>query len=288
MNLSHKTGKLYIVPTPIGNLNDITKRALEILKKVDLIIAEDTRHTKILLRNYNIHNNLTCLHKYNENKKTKNIIKYIQTKKHVALVSNAGTPIINDPGFYLLKQCILFKNIEIIPIPGACAIITALIASGLPTNRFCYEGFLPSNKSARKKILELLKNETRTMIFFESPNRLTSTLIDIKNIFGENRNIVIAKELTKIWELIQRLPVLQMLKWISNNNNILKGEFIILIQGCEKPNKQDIKNKIFNTFNILKKVLNEKEAALYTTKIHAVKKNYLYEFLFKKNMNNLI
>ncbi|QCI26629.1 16S rRNA (cytidine(1402)-2'-O)-methyltransferase [Buchnera aphidicola (Thelaxes californica)] len=282
MNINEQQGILYIVPTPIGNLSDMTYRATKILKTVDCIAAENTRHTQFLLQTYDINNKLISLHKYNEKNKTNIIINYLKNKKNIALVSNAGTPMISDPGFYLLQQCLLYQNIKIVPLPGACAIITALIASGLPTNQFIYEGFLPSSKIARIKKIQLLLNETRTTIFYESPHRLLFTLQDIQQILGKDKNIVIVKELTKIWESIIRMPVIQAIQLINNHNFILKGEIVLLIQGIIKKKKKNNNVKILHTFNILKNVLTTQKAAYYTSKIHNLKKNFLYKYIFKK------
>ncbi|WP_343155194.1 16S rRNA (cytidine(1402)-2'-O)-methyltransferase [Buchnera aphidicola (Kurisakia onigurumii)] len=283
-NKIEKLGTLYLVPTPIGNLLDITQRALIVLKTVDIIAAEDTRHTKILLKKFKIKNNLISFHKFNEKLRTKKIIEYLKNKKNVALVSNAGTPIINDPGFYLISQCIdLYKKINIVPLPGPCAAITALIASGCSTKKFCYEGFIPSKKNTRIKLFNSLKKERRTIIFYESSIRLINSLIDIKNILGKDRYIVISKELTKKWEYIHRGFIEDVIFWIQEDHMRSKGEIVLIIKEKNKKYIKKEKNKkIFKTFKILKKILTEKEASKIAVKIHKTKKNYFYKYLFKK------
>ncbi|QCI18081.1 16S rRNA (cytidine(1402)-2'-O)-methyltransferase [Buchnera aphidicola (Aphis nasturtii)] len=278
MNLFKNTGILYIVPTPIGNLSDITYRALETLKSVDLIACENIKHTNILLKHFNIKNILITFNKINESQKSNNLIEELKKGKKIALVSNAGTPLINDPGYLLIKKCHLF-NIQILPLPGPCAAITALIASGLSTHRFCYEGFLPSKKQLRRDLLNSLKKEKRTMIFYESKHRIIETIKDIINEIGENRHIVIAREITKKWEIIYGNKAYLMLSWIKEDENRYnKGENVIIIDGYKEFKNVNISDKIINTFTILRTVLSLKQSVLITSKIHKIKKNNLYQY----------
>lgn len=272
---------LYIVPTPIGNLKDITLRAIEILKKVDLIAAEDKQHTKILLKHFSIKNKVTSLNIKNENKKAKKLINQLKNKKKIALVSKAGTPIINDPGYKLIIYCYKYK-IKIIPLPGPCAAITALSSSGLPANQFCYQGFLPSNYKKRKKNIYKLLNERRTTIFYESPKRIKNTLKDISNILGSSKLISISRELTKIWESIYRAPVSEMIKLIKKTN--FKGEIVLIIDGCNKnDNNKKINTKTKETIELLQKNLSNKDTISITSKIYNINKNILYKYIIKKN-----
>ncbi len=218
-------GKLYIVATPIGNLEDITIRALNILKEVDLIAAEDTRHTLKLLNHYEITKPLISYHRHNEETKKEVLIKKLKNGENIALVSDAGTPGICDPGAEVIKEAIA-KNIEIIPIPGACALVNALICSGIDTSEFIFLGFLPLNKKLRKTKLEEIEKSTKTMIIYEAPHKLNSTLEDLKDIL-EDRQIVIAREITKIHEEFMRGTVEELI----NNVDNLKGEFVIIIEG---------------------------------------------------------
>jgi 16S rRNA (cytidine1402-2'-O)-methyltransferase len=224
------SGKLYIVSTPIGNLKDITLRAIEVLKQVDLIAAEDTRHTKILTSHYGIKTPLTSYFQYNKVKKSDSLIRLLREGKDVALVSDAGTPGISDPGFGIIKKA-LEEDIAIIPIPGPAGFLTALSVAGLPTNKFVFEGFFSNKSSQRKKRLRELSGEERTVIIYESPHRLLKTLQDILEILGDI-NIVCARELTKKFEEIRREKVSESIRHFSNTK--IRGEFIIMF----RPGKQ--------------------------------------------------
>lgn len=221
-------GKLYIVATPIGNLEDITLRALRILKEVDLIAAEDTRQTLKLLNHFEITKPLISYHRHNEEIKSDILIEKLKNGENIALVSDAGTPGICDPGEEVIKKAIE-ENIEVIPIPGACAMINALIASGIETKEFNFLGFLPLNKKLRKEKLEEIKKSEKTIIIYEAPHKMKSTLEDLKNILG-NRKIVLARELTKIHEEFIRKNIDELLDEIDN----LKGEMILIIEGAPK------------------------------------------------------
>ena len=219
-------GKLYLVATPIGNLEDITFRAIKTLKEVDLIAAEDTRQTLKLLNHYEISKHLISYYRHNEDVKVNSLIEKLKEGKNIALVSDAGTPVISDPGEVIVKEAIK-ENIEVIPIPGACALINALIASGLDTREFCFLGFLSINKKIRREQLEKIKYENRTIILYEAPHKLSQTLSDLKKIL-ENRQIVIARELTKIHEEFLRGTVEEIIEKYP----VPKGEHIILISGA--------------------------------------------------------
>lgn len=232
------SGKLYLVATPIGNLEDITLRALNVLKSVDLIAAEDTRNTLKLLNHFEIKKALISYHRHNEEEKQNGLIEKLKEGKNIAIVSDAGTPGISDPGEVVVKKAIESK-IEVIPIPGACAAINALIASGLDTKEFSFFGFLPLNRKLRKEKLDEIKNETKTLIIYEAPHKLKDTLIDLKDII-EDRKIVIARELTKIHEEFIRDSIENLIEKSSD----LKGEMIILIEGCKKIEKENILNNL--------------------------------------------
>jgi 16S rRNA (cytidine1402-2'-O)-methyltransferase len=218
-------GTLYIVATPIGHLEDITFRAINVLKQVNLIAAEDTRRTRILLNAYDIKVDLTSYHDYNKKRQGEKILQCLLSGKSVALVSDAGTPGVSDPGYYVINLAI-HHTIPVIPIPGVSAIITALSASGLPSDRFCFEGFLPKKSNSRRKFIQSLQNEDRTLIFYESPYRIVATLHDFLDIYGE-RWVVVARELTKLYEEIIRGPLSDVLKTLSERK--VKGEFTVLI-----------------------------------------------------------
>lgn len=271
-----KTGQLYIVSTPIGNMEDITFRACNILKKVDLIAAENTRRTSRLLNHFKINTRSLSFHKFNEHKMNDVLLVKLKKGYDIALVSDSGTPIISDPGFILVKTC-LALGIKVVPLPGPCAAISALASSGLPTNRFCYEGFLPRRPTQRKIVLKNLKNEERTIILYESTHRVQSTLEDINSILGTERYIVIAKEITKFWESISGASVIEWLNLIKKNKISLKGELVLVIEG-NKEEKKKIFEDSLRTFDILKRYLPLKQSVKIASDIHKTQKNILYEY----------
>ena len=221
--------KLYIVPTPIGNLEDITFRAINILTDVDLILCEDTRRSKKLLIHYNIDTPLRSHHKFNEHKEVGKVVDKILSGEKIALISDAGTPGISDHGFLAVRTC-LENNIEVECLPGATALVPALVNSGIPFERFVFEGFLPVKKG-RKTRLEKLTNEDRTMIFYESPHKLLKTLNDFSNSFGADRKISVSREITKIYEETIRGSVEHIINLFTDK--IPKGEFVIIVEGCK-------------------------------------------------------
>ena len=273
-------GKIYLVATPIGNLEDITLRALRVLKEVDLIAAEDTRNTLKLLNHFEISKPLISYHRHNEEIKVDNLIEKAKQGQNIAVVSDAGTPGISDPGEVIVKEAIK-ENIEVIPIPGACAAINALIASGLDTTQFAFFGFLPLNKKLRKEKLEEIKNENKTVIIYEAPHKLTNTLQDLKQIV-ENRNIVLARELTKIHEEFIRGNIDEV---ISKTDN-LKGEMIILIEGTMKKERENPLNELTlgEHYEFYKKQgLDKKDIIKNIAKDRGVNKNEIYmQFINKK------
>ena len=220
--------KLYIIPTPIGNLQDITLRAINILKEVDTILAEDTRKSRILLNHFQITTKLQSHHKFNEHKTVEGIAKRILTGEKIALISDAGTPAISDPGFLLVKICIEHE-IEIETLPGATAFIPALVNSGLPCDKFCFEGFLPQKKG-RQKRLKQLADEPSTMVFYESPFRLLKTLTQFAEFFGNERKASVSRELTKIYEETRRGNLKELIEHFTSPKKI-KGEIVIIVEG---------------------------------------------------------
>ena len=223
-------GKLYIVPTPIGNLEDITLRAIRILKEVDLILAEDTRTSLFLLKHYNIPTRLSSHHKFNEHKTVERLAEQMLGGDNIALISDAGTPSISDPGFLLTRTC-LNMGVEVECLPGATAFVPALVNSGFPSDRFCFEGFLPQKKGRQKKIKELA-DETRTMIFYESPFRLVKALEQFAEHFGPDRNVSVSRELSKVFEENKRGTIAEVLAYFQSKT--IKGEIVIVVEG--KPN----------------------------------------------------
>lgn len=224
--------KLYLVPTPIGNLGDITIRAIEVLKNVDLILAEDTRTSGKLLKHYEISTNMQSHHMHNEHKTSDQYADRILNGETIALISDAGTPAISDPGFLLVRTCIE-KGVEIECLPGATAFVPALVLSGLPSDRFIFEGFLP-HKKGRKKRLESLKEEIRTMVFYESPYRVKKSIEQFIDVFGEERQAVVVREISKLYESVNRGTLLELKHQIENKELIEKGEFVIVVSGKPK------------------------------------------------------
>ncbi|WP_104401295.1 16S rRNA (cytidine(1402)-2'-O)-methyltransferase [Vibrio penaeicida] len=268
---------LYIVPTPIGNLGDITQRAIEVLSNVDLIAAEDTRHTGKLLSHFNISTKTFALHDHNEQQKAQVLVDRLQQGLSIALVSDAGTPLISDPGYHLVNQC-RQAGVKVVPLPGACAVVTALSAAGLPSDRFSFEGFLPPKSKGRKdKFLEIAKAE-RTCIFYESPHRIMDSLKDMLEILGSDREVVLARELTKTYETIQGMPLGELIPWIEENDNRKKGEMVLLIHGHREQATEEIPDEVTRTLSILTKELPLKKAAAMTAEIYNLKKNALYKW----------
>ena len=269
-------GTLYIVPTPIGNLADITQRALTVLASVDLVAAEDTRHTGMLLQHFAINARLFSLHDHNEQQKADILISKLQQGESIALVSDAGTPLINDPGYHLVTRC-RQVGINVVPLPGACAAITALSASGLPSDRFCYEGFLPAKSKGRRDALRALVDEPRTLIFYESTHRLIDSLSDMVLELGEDRQVVLAREITKTWESIYGAPVSELLAWVQADENRRKGEMVLIVAG-HQAQQDDLPVEALRTLALLQAELPLKKAAALTAEIHGVKKNALYKY----------
>ncbi|GKX56427.1 ribosomal RNA small subunit methyltransferase I [Leminorella grimontii] len=268
---------LYVVPTPIGNLGDITQRALDVLNHVNLIAAEDTRHTGLLLQHFAINAQLFALHDHNEQAKADILIAKLQDGHSIALVSDAGTPLINDPGYHLVRRC-REAGIRVIPLPGACAAITALSAAGLPSDRFCYEGFLPAKTKARCDTLRELEQEPRTMIFYESTHRLLDSLRDMVEVWGAARYVVLARELTKTWETIYGAPVGELLAWIEEDEVRRKGEMVLIVEGYKSDDDDALPPEALRTLALLQKELPLKKAAALAAEIHGVKKNALYRY----------
>ena len=218
---------LYIVPTPIGNIGDITLRALEILKAVDLIAAEDTRHSRTLMMHYDISTPLVSFHEHSENRVVEQLADRVAGGESIALISDAGTPLVSDPGYALVRG-VQARGLNVIPLPGACAAITALSAAGLPTHHFHFEGFLPAKQVARVKRLEAIKSLNTTVIFYEAPHRIVDLITDMLAVFGVDHEICLARELTKTFETIRRAPLGDIREWVLNDANQQKGEFVVI------------------------------------------------------------
>ncbi|HDL8053461.1 TPA: 16S rRNA (cytidine(1402)-2'-O)-methyltransferase [Yersinia enterocolitica] len=278
---------LYVVPTPIGNLGDITHRALEVLKGVDLIAAEDTRHTGLLLQHFAINARLFALHDHNEQQKADHLLAKLQEGQSIALVSDAGTPLINDPGYHLVRRC-REAGIRVVPLPGACAAITALSAAGLASDRFCYEGFLPAKTKGRKDTLQALIEEPRTLIFYESTHRLLESLQDMVTVLGPQRYVVLARELTKTWESIHGAPVGELLAWVQEEETRRRGEMVLIVEGHKVQVDDALPAAALRTLALLQKELPLKKAAALAAEIHGVKKNALYKYALEQLDGNQV
>ncbi|MBE2893850.1 16S rRNA (cytidine(1402)-2'-O)-methyltransferase [Spirabiliibacterium falconis] len=272
-----ESGNLYIVATPIGNLQDISARALETLSAVDLIAAEDTRHSAGLLNHFGIKKPLFALHDHNEREKMAQLLARLKRGENIALISDAGTPLISDPGFHLVRFC-RQAGIRIVPIPGACALITALCAAGIASDRFCFEGFLPAKAKARCDKLNALRDEARTLIFYESTHRIADTLADMCAIFGEDRYVVLARELTKTWETIYGDHIKALCEWVNADANRSKGEMVVIVEGKSAVEQDELPTQAIHALTLLSRELPLKKAAAIAAELFDVKKNALYQY----------
>ena len=271
------SGYLYIVATPIGNLADISFRAIATLKEVDMILAEDTRHVRPLLQHYGIHQSVQALHQHNEHKAAAYIIEKLQAGQNIALVSDAGTPLISDPGLPLVK---LAKDagIKVIPIPGACALIAALSASGLPVTEFSFLGFLPRTSSARKTLFEEKLLDSKTWAFYEASHRILDTVADMAAVLPLDREIVIAREITKLHETIVKTTVEQAVSLVRDDANMQKGEFVVIVSGAEQTHKDEtLTAEQEKILRLLLKECSTKTAAAIAAEITGVRKKILYQ-----------
>tara|TARA_R110001583_G_scaffold7448_2_gene36863 strand:+ start:4647 stop:5498 length:852 start_codon:yes stop_codon:yes gene_type:complete len=268
---------LYIVSTPIGNLGDISARALAILQSVQLIAAEDTRHSGRLLQHFDISTPMWALHDHNERAQADRIVQRLSEGENIALISDAGTPLISDPGYYLVRK-VREAGFRVVPVPGACALVAALSASGLATNRFAFEGFLPAKSLARRQRLESVVADDRTLMFYESPHRLMHSLEAMLEVFGPERYVVIARELTKTFETIHGDKLSLLLDWVRADSNQQKGEFVLLVQGAEpEPASEGLSAEESRVLGLLLEELSVKQAATLAAKICNSKKKKLYQ-----------
>lgn len=270
------TGILYIVATPIGNLNDITLRAIEVLKSVDVIAAEDTRHSKKLLDHYGIKSELMAVHDHNEQDRIAVLKSRLDQGQSIALISDAGTPLISDPGFRVVRE-LRMENYLVQSIPGPCAAIAALSVAGLPTDRFQFEGFLPSKQQARCAQLEALVNETATLVFYESPKRIEACLKDVVSVMGSERLVSVAKEITKTFETVKTGAAEQVLSWVQEADAHRRGEFVLLISGAPADSGPTIDAKVLRALALAQGSMPLKRACALVSEISGVAKNALYD-----------
>jgi 16S rRNA (cytidine1402-2'-O)-methyltransferase len=268
-------GVLYVVATPIGNLRDISARALDVLREASLIAAEDTRHTRKLLSHYGIGTPLVALHEHNEREATVALLAILQQGGAVALVSDAGTPLISDPGFFLVRSA-RQAGFRAVPVPGPCALITALSVAGLPTNRFVFEGFLPPKPAARRQRLHELAGESRTLVCYESSHRIRDCLADMAIELGSERAATLARELTKVFETVRHGTLGELAAWLQADGNRRKGEFVVVVQGAPEAAVAD-EGAARHVLEVLLAELPLKQAASLAARITGVSKNTLYE-----------
>jgi 16S rRNA (cytidine1402-2'-O)-methyltransferase len=270
-------GTLYVVATPIGNLDDISQRMHNTLQNVTKIAAEDTRRTKLLLSHIGLNTPCFSVHDHNERQKIDYIVRLLEQGESIALVSDAGTPLISDPG-YPIVAALRERNMRVVPVPGPCALITALSVAGLPSDRFIFEGFLPSKSSQRLAFLQQCINETGTMIFYESSHRIKACLNDIVLAFGPDRRVVITRELTKTFETVLDGEVSKLVEILANDPNQSKGEFVVLIKGAAKKNIELSEQSRRLALKLLDH-LPGKQAAKITAEMYGEKKNKIYQYL---------
>lgn len=273
-----QTGRLYIVATPIGNLGDITRRAVEVLKQVDLIAAEDTRHTAGLLSHLGVDARTLSFHEHNEHQRSLQLVEMLLAGKSIALVSDAGTPLICDPGYRIVSAC-REREIDIVPVPGPSAVITALSASGLPTDRFLFEGFLPRSRVKRQKRLQELSDFRSTLVFYESSHRIRQSLQDMLTLYGEDRRVVVARELTKQYETIIDKPLGQLLQIITDDANQQRGEFVVMVAASgSSVSRQEFVDRMLQA---LVEEVPPNQAARIAARISGRPKRELYQLLLK-------
>ncbi|MGY4826040.1 16S rRNA (cytidine(1402)-2'-O)-methyltransferase [Stutzerimonas chloritidismutans] len=270
-------GTLYVVATPIGNLEDISARALRVLREVSLIAAEDTRHSSRLLAHFGIQTPLAACHEHNEREEGGRFIGRLQGGEDVALISDAGTPLISDPGYHLVRQA-RAAGVAVVPVPGACALIAALSAAGLPSDRFIFEGFLPAKAAARCARLEALKEEPRTLIFYEAPHRILESLGDFRDVLGGDRIAVLGRELTKTFETLKGLPLSELHAWVEADSNQQRGECVVLVEGWHAPlDERAVSAEALRVLDLLLAEMPLKRAAAIAADITGVRKNLLYQ-----------
>ena len=269
-------GTLFIVATPIGNLDDITFRAVETLKVVDLVLAEDTRHSQKVLNHFNIKTPISAFHDYNEREKCNSVIDKLKQGDSIALISDAGTPLISDPG-YVLVSVAKKNSVNVVPVPGPSALIAALSASGIPSDSFSFFGFLPSKQNARIKTLKMFASRPETIIVYESPKRISATLADMLFVFGKDREVCLAKEITKTFETILTTNIPSLIDYISSDPSHQKGEFVILISSTAKKGKLEFDQQLDKLLPVLCSEMGPSKAAKLATKITGIDKRYCYQ-----------
>ena len=278
-------GTLFVVATPIGNLDDLSARALKVLGAVTLIAAEDTRHSARLMQHFGIGTPLAACHEHNERDEGNRFIERLLAGDDVALISDAGTPLSSDPGYHLVRQA-RAAGVRVVPVPGACALIAALSAAGLPSDRFVFEGFLPAKTVGRRARLELVREEPRTLIFYEAPHRILECLQDMREVFGGDRQALLARELTKTFETLQGLPLDQLCEWVAADANQQRGECVVLVAGWQAPEDEAaVSVEALRVLDLLLAEMPLKRAAALAAQITGVRKNLLYQAALERQQD---
>lgn len=270
-----ESGTLYVVATPIGNLGDITHRALEVLAGVDRICAEDTRNSKKLLTHFGIQKPLVALHDHNERDRLQQLTEFLQAGESLALISDAGTPLISDPGYHLVQH-LREAGLKVVPLPGACAIIAALSVAGLPTDRFVFEGFLPAKSSGRKQVFKDRTRQTCTQVYYESSHRIEASVADLCEVIESDRRVVLARELTKLYEELFSGTAAELLAWLQADANHQRGEFVLMVQGA-LPTNATQGMALEPLLKLLMDELSVKQSAGLAAKITGENKNHCYK-----------
>ena len=280
--MATSTCSLFIVATPIGNLQDMTPRALEVLSRVGLIAAEDTRHSGRLLQHFGIATPTTACHDHNERDKSARLVERMLAGEDMALISDAGTPLISDPGYHLVRAA-REAGVRVCPIPGPCALVAALSAAGLPSDRFAFEGFLPAKASGRRQRLQALAAEPRTWMLYEAPHRLLECLEDMRDILGPDRQVVLARELTKTFETIRGAPVGELVEWVRSDSDQQRGECVLVVEAMPARDEEaGLDPEAERVLDVLLEELPVKQAAALAAKITGQKKNRLYQIALAK------
>ena len=266
---------LYVVSTPIGNLADMTNRAVDVLKSVDLVACEDTRHSGLLLQHYHIRNRLTSYHEYNKVSRTPELIEQLRQGRRIALITDAGTPGISDPGFYLIRAAVR-AGVAVMPVPGASALLAGLVVSGLPSDRFAFEGFLPARGAQRQSVLAQLATDPRTLVLFEAPHRIAETLNDLSLSFGAGRPAVVARELTKLHETIYRGSLGELARMAAEDPNLSRGEITLVIGGSDAAEGGD-RAMLLRALRLLLEELPPARAAAIAAQLSGVRRSEAYE-----------
>lgn len=270
------TSALYIVATPIGNLGDMTSRAVEILKQVDLIAAEDTRHSARLLQHFGIATRMRAYHDFSEDARVDELLRLVESGQSIALISDAGTPLISDPGYRLVVRA-KEMGLAVVPIPGVSALTTAISVAGMPSDKFVFEGFPAARQVPRVKHFEALSDESRTIVFYESPHRILDSIRDMQAVFGGDRCVAICRELTKTFETVCRDSLDNIVQWMMADDNQQRGEFVVIVAGAPKPDENALDAEAERVLLVLLEELSVKQAAALAAKVTGLKKNLLYQ-----------